>query len=294
MNKIRFFNHYHNGDLFCSKAFIRHIMDELKDFEFTYHHNNNPKTISDLISYGGMANDSVQQRFILNDRTLAINTWIGIYIEDRYPEPPYFWNGGINYVALHNIWNYIFENINKVFGTNLKIKSSPKDYISTIDFTKFDTSNVDSFLNTRGYRRKILISNGRPMSGQSFVDDLSIMIIPLAKHYSNYDFYCTNRFHNSESNIFFTSDITKLDSDLNEISWLSRSCDLIVGKNSGPFIYCLERENFTNPKKKFLSFNNSKVDSLDYGIDIECDYTCSTSVDGQEIFNLIHGKIKEL
>lgn len=294
MTKIEFYNYYHNGDLFCSKSFIKQIVSELKDYEFAYFHNNNPKTISDLAPYGGRAYQDPTKRFIYEENKMSINTWIGIYIPEKHPEPPHFWNEGINYIALYNIWNYTYSKINDYFGTNLKIKSSPKDYLSTIDYSKFNVDEVDRFLSTRIGRKKILFSNGLPMSGQSFGDNLSSIIIFLSERYSNYDFYCTDKFEHNRDNIFFTSDITKQQSDLNEISWLSRSCDLIVGKNSGPFIYCLEKDNFTNPNKTFISFNNSEIDSLNWGIDIESDYTCSKSMNLNEIFNVIDGKIKWL
>ena len=98
--KILFYNHYHNGDLFVSKEFIRHIMQQLPNCEFGYYHNNNPKTIRDLLPYYGRATQSNDERFILNGDTLTINTWIGKYIPGNYKEGPFFWNNGINYVCL--------------------------------------------------------------------------------------------------------------------------------------------------------------------------------------------------
>lgn len=295
MPRIDFYNYYHNGDLFCTRAYVKQIIDELASFEFRYFHNNNPKTTSDLINYGGSASTYPHnERFVETEDSLAINTWIAIYYADRYPKPPYFNNGGINYVILHSIWKHIFEKINTKFNTNLVLRPSPEDYIATIDFTKFDLSNVHRFIEERPNKKRILFSNGVPMSGQSFSYNFSEHINVLAETHSNYDFICTNRFTHDKSNIFFTSDITKVSSDLNEIGYLSRFCDVIIGKNSGPFIYCLEKENFTNPKKKIISFNNLKEDSLDYGIDIECDYTCSQSNDANEILQTIKRKIESL
>lgn len=301
MPKISFFNYYHNGDLFVSKSFIKQIVDELPSFEFSYYHLNNPKTIQDLIPYGGQPDANVssimmmkRQRFIYNDDEMVINTWIGIYIEDQYPEPPYFWNGGINYVALYNIWDYIFSKINEKFGTNLKIKDSPKDYISFVDHSKFELDTAKAFLEARSDTKKVLFSNGVPMSGQSFSDNMEVFINNLAINNPKIDFICTSPIATTLDNVFFTNDILKLQSDLNEISYLSKFCDLIVGKNSGPFIYCLEKENFTNPNKMFVSFNHMKEDSLDYGIEVDCDYTCSQSKDAQEIYNILARKVAKI
>lgn len=290
--KILFYNHYHNGDLFVSKEFIRHIMQQLPNCEFGYYHNNNPKTIRDLLPYYGRATQSNDERFIVNGDTLTINTWIGKYIPGNYKEDPFFWNNGINYVCLYDIWKYIYSEINKIFDTDLKIKDTPEDYISTIDYRHYDISNAVKFIESRPNTKKILFSNGVPMSGQSFADDMSAFINAYANIYPQYDFICTQWFAKTASNIFFTNDVLQLQSDLNEISYLSKFCDLIVGKNSGPFIYCLERDNFTNPNKKFISFNVTREDSLDYGIKMECDYTYSNSVDGNEIFNIILNKLR--
>lgn len=296
MRNIYFYNYYHNGDLFCSKSFIKQIVDELRSesFNFKYFHNNNPKTISDLTDYGGRPYQSNKDRFIKDNDTLSINTWIGIHIPGNHATGPFFWNEGINYVALHDIWNYNFENINSHFGTKLRIKKSPEDYISVIDYSKFDVTSVNDFIQSRPEKKRILFSNGIPMSGQSFSDKMDNIINYFAAKYSDYDFYCTDRIATYSPNVFFTSDITKQKSDLNEISWLSKHCDLIIGKNSGPFIYCLERDNFNDPKKKFISFNNNKVDSLDWGIKVLSDYTCCTNFDVNEIVKLIDRKIGEL
>ena len=48
MKKIVFFNHYHRGDLHTHKEFVRQIMEEVKDVEYEYLHNNPEKLIIDL------------------------------------------------------------------------------------------------------------------------------------------------------------------------------------------------------------------------------------------------------
>jgi hypothetical protein len=50
--------------------------------------------------------------------------------------------------------------------------------------------------------------------------------------------------------------------DLNEISYLSKFCDIIVGKNSGPYIYCMTEENINDPNKTIIVFNKRSLDSL--------------------------------
>ena len=42
--------------------------------------------------------------------------------------------------------------------------------------------------------------------------------------------------------------------DLNEISYLSTFCDVIIGKESGPFAFCTIKDNLMNENKTFINF----------------------------------------
>jgi len=309
MNTINFFNCFHNGDMFVSKEFIRQIVNDLPDFNFGYYHLNHPKTTKDLlIPHLGAPKFKENIKFVEDDKVLNVNSWIGAYHPVHASEPPIFWNGGINYLCLYDTWKFIFNKINSYFETNLKIKDSPNDYIPTINYDLFDVSECDKFLGERKDSKKILFSNGSAMSGQSFAYDMSKIIIDFALKYQQHDFICTSKFEADLENIFFTDDIFKSDDeffetkvpwnnrsnnncDLNEISYLSRSCDLIVGKNSGPFIYCMTKENFMDPSKYIISFNADMEDSLGYGIDIECEYLFSNIFEHQSVVETVEEKL---
>lgn len=309
MKTINFYNAFHNGDMFVSKEFIRHIVSELPNFKFGYYHLNHPKTTRDLqIEYLGTPSFKENSKFVEDEDTLNINSWIGAYHPVHTPELPHFWNGGINYICLYNTWEYIFSKINSYFGTDLKIKKSPNDYIPTINYEMFDVSDYDRFLEERSKTKKILFSNGPAMSGQSFPDDLSRIISAFALKYPQHDFICTRKFTTQIKNIFFTDDIYKEREeifstnsfwndrqskicDLNEISYLSRNCDLIVGKNSGPFVYCMTKENFMKENKYIISFNKDMEDSLGYGIDLECEYVFSNIFEYNSVVETIEEKL---
>lgn len=305
MGTINFFNFFHNGDMFVSKEFIRQIVLELPEFNFGYYHLNHPKTTIDLkIPHLGSPCFKQNIKFIEDSNVLNINTWIGAYHPIHTNEPPHFWNGGINYICLYNTWKFIFEKINSYFNVNLKIKDSPNDYIPTIDYDLFDVSDAKKFLKKRKNTKKILFSNGIAMSGQSFGEDMSHIINDFGLKYPQHDFICTKKFQTDLKNIFFTDDIfvsitetsdiktlwndrKTQNCDLNEISYLSKFCDMIVGKNSGPFIFCMTKENFLDPSKTIISFNRDMEDSLGYGIDIECQYIFSNTFKYQSIANII-------
>lgn len=294
--KIAFYNYYHNGDLFVSRQYIKQIRETLgNDVEYHYYHMNKEKTTRDIAEYKGKCTDKClyKERFIVDNDTLYVNTWVGIYHESNHKNPPFLFEGGINYVILTRIWKHIFNVMNTVISCDLKIKDNLEDYIATIDYSKYDLSVIEKFVSTNS-RKKILFSNGPVHSGQSFNNDMMPMINDFARDYPQYDFICTKRIASDSNNIYFTDDFQIPDGDLVEIGYLSRYCDLIVGKNSGPFIYCLEKENFTNPHKKIVQFNSHEQDSLHYGLNMKSDFTFSNTFEESNIRNIIKSKIESI
>ena len=83
-----------------------------------------------------------------------------------------------------------------------------------------------------------------------------------------------------EKNISYTSDIigTKQEPDLQEISYLSTLVDVIIGKNSGPYVFCETYDNYMDKDKTFVSFNTKHKDyddikeTMSNGLKIKCNY----------------------
>lgn len=304
ITNICFFNHYHRGDLFTHKEFIRQIKKETL-INLSYYHYNHPKVNKDLdiplVQVDGLSNT---KNFYHTDNTLFVNTWIGAYpdIFNKY--------GGVNLQSLSNSWALIFEEINKIFNTNLQIKSPVEYYLPSIDFCYFDISKVKQFIDSRDSRKKVLICNGNPMSNQSFPSDLSNEITYFAKKYSNIDFICTKKFFTNISNIFFTDDII-LDleeyhfsppwhdreinnCDLNEISYISTFCNIIIGKNSGPFVFCETKENFMNKDKTIISFSKGAKESMSNQVPLKCKYILQTNHDITTVVETIERELNYL
>lgn len=288
MPKIVFFNHYHRGDLLTHKEFIRQIKDEL-DVTFEYMHFNHPKLTRDLDIplVGEPSNLDPKTPFYQEDDSLFINTWIGCHWD------VFCQHGGINMNSLIGQWQRIFDVVNQCFGTTLAINPEKEFYLPKIDFNVFNVSNVDSYIKNNS-NKKILVCNGAPKSGQSFASNMKDFLEPLAEEYNNVDFICTEKFDTSFNNIKFTDDIigdTEVidkrapwedrqtnNCDVQEISYLSEHCDAIVGKNSGPFVFCETYNNYMNPKQKFLSFNVSwgigkeTTETMSYSLKKNCEY----------------------
>ena len=315
MSKIVFFNHYHRGDLLTHKEFIRQLQNELSDFTFEYMHFNHPKLTRDLNIpvTGAPENLDAKTPFYQDEGVLYINTWIGCFW-DIFCE-----HGGINMNSLWHQWDKILDTINGHFNTEISLRADKESYLPKIDFTKFDVSSIDEFLKTHT-NKKILICNGPPKSGQSFSDNMQDFINLAAEESPNIDFICSTKFDTTLNNVLFTDDIIVDNEvedkrapwedrevnncDLQEISYLSEHCDAIVGKNSGPFVFCETYNNYMNPNKKFLSYNVSwgigkpPTETMSNGLDIKCKYTITpisdiNTLSADDIAN-IHNSLKEL
>jgi hypothetical protein len=221
--------------------------------------------------------------------------------------------------SLWHQWDKILDTINGHFNTEISLRADKESYLPKIDFTKFDVSSIDEFLKTHT-NKKILICNGPPKSGQSFSDNMQDFINLAAEESPNIDFICTTKFDTTLNNVLFTDDIIVDNEvedkrapwedrevnncDLQEISYLSEHCDAIVGKNSGPFVFCETYNNYMNPNKKFLSYNVSwgigkpPTETMSNGLDIKCKYTITpisdiNTLSADDISN-IHNSLKEL
>ena len=81
------------------------------------------------------------------------------------------------------------------------------------------------------------------------------------------------------SNVKFTNNIFKDKTvDLFEISYLSKFCDIIIGRNSGPYTYSETYDNYMDNTKTFLSFNTKNPEyktiqeTMSFDLNLKCKY----------------------
>ena len=103
---------------------------------------------------------------------------------------------------------------------------------------------------------------------------MSQHITHFANQYPNYKFICTRKFNKTQENILFVEDLVQNSEgcDLNEIACISEYCDVVIGRNSGPFLFTNTKANLSNPNKKFLAFGRNYGDCFPAALSFPCDF----------------------
>lgn len=274
IRNICFFNHYHNGDLFHSKEYVRDIIATVP-LKYYYAHRCHSNVLADVdAEYTPLPNINDKTIFAAQGDTFFINTWIGAYFNN--PELGIEHDGECTIRFLHSMYEKVYVKLNEIMlGVNLTLKPV-EHYFPRIDFDKWFLDNVNTFLeNHDKSRRMVLFSNGPCLSGQcdAYNDKMSGLIISLAKKHNDVTFIATHKFTTDGDvpNLLFTNDIIQQVSgcDLNEIAYLSTKCDLIVGRNSGPFCFCTTQDNINDSKKTFYAFGDRETDCFFHGTPVK-------------------------
>jgi hypothetical protein len=169
-----------------------------------------------------------------------------------------------------------------------------ENYIPSIDYTKFNLKsfNEDKLKN----KKNVLFCNNFVNSRQSENFSFSEIINNLGEKFKDINFIITNYESGIiiKENVFYTTDIiTGFNNfDLNEISYLSTKCDVIIGRSSGPYSFSIVKENILNSKKKFVCFTNVINDAWFLG-DI-VDLTWSNNYSHSSMINLIINVLEKI
>ena len=241
---LYFYNFWHNGDVHYSREFVKDIISKTKFDNYFYAHNNKFGLLKDIEKLKEIEFDLIGDNklntlncFKKND-DIFVNTWVG-QMNMKYL------TYGININSNYMIYNDIYKFLNIDLG-------DIKNYIPQINFNYANKKNIDLFFENKS--KNILICNGKICSNQSTQQNFEPIIFKLAENFSNFNFIFTD---NSDkiyaNNIFYTDDIIGIDilkkTDLLEVSYLSTFCDIIIGKESGPFAFSTIEKNLMNDKK---------------------------------------------
>lgn len=280
IKKIVFFNHFHRGDLHTHKEFVRQIMNEVTNVEFEYLHNNPEKLLIDLNIKTTGTPEFLERKNALykEDDIVYVNTWVGSQWD------VFCKHGGINMHTLYEQWGKIYNAINKLTGSNLKLRDEKESYLPKIDYSYFKLSNIDLYLSEYSDKFKVLLCNNVPNSSQSFQEPIDDLIIEFASANPDIEIICTDEVDTDLENIKYTDQIIGCADgcDLQEISYLSGHCNVIIGKNSGPFVFCETYNNYMDESKRFYSFNakhpeyDDIKETMSNGLVIKCFYSTNS------------------
>ena len=266
MKSIFFFNHYHNGDIYHSRAFVKPVAEshESDVFYGTRCPDIILKDISVKTAHSPQLHDKVQ--FHETPDMLFVNTWIGSWFDKGLPN-----TNECTLRFAYEMWKHIYDSINERLNTNYSVEVyKQEDYLPEFDYTQFDTSNVSKWVESNS-GKKILFCNSPVHSGQcDYNGDMAYIIEEQAKKYPDTHFIVTNPINSDLTNIVTTDSITKRETcDLVEISYLAQSCDLIVGRNSGPFCFSSTKKNLMDETKMFYSFGVRETDNFAHGLEVK-------------------------
>jgi hypothetical protein len=259
--KIVFYNHYHNGDIFASKAYVEDIIKEFPGYEFYYQHFNSSKLLRDVniefrsleVPLGPVTD---RTPFLVDKDTIFINTWIANYLE---------LGNGINWITYQKMFRKIYSFIED--ETDKKIEVGPAEYyIPEIKYEYFDIPDINI------PKDSILISNGPTMSGQSALDSMDSVVNAVLEN-TDSTVILTHFSNIRNDKIVYTNNLINTSGgDLNEISWVASNCKYIIGRNSGPFCFTHTKKILNDPEKTLISIGNNKNDSFPFGMKLKSNY----------------------
>jgi hypothetical protein len=275
---IIFRNYFNYGDLHAARSLIRYVKDKFHGFDFKLMHPRNKKAIGDIdlpLIWRPIQNKFDNRGYHIEYNSLIINTQYLAF------NGMHFNKDSASIVTLYNIFNHT---LNEVFGIEL-----PKTIVQFLPRIKykhkaFEIDKIDKALSHTEGMSKILICNNDFGSEQAMKFDFDRMIEVMADTYPNIAFYVSNKTNIYRDNVKYVPDILGEcgGCDLNEISYLSTKCKILIGRNSGPHTYSYVLENILSPNKTFISF--SPPSGL-YGKDPDkwIDFGCSKFLEKDKI-----------
>jgi hypothetical protein len=294
IRNICFYNHWHNGDVFAGKAFIHMLQRTCPQFHYMYALDSDPHIIRDLNCDTGHVNQlpahiSYHMQGAVFHDTLFVNTWVGAYLHQvALPGEQH-----ANYPSLYRMWMIIYNQLNQILNLDVRMPNDVWCAVASTNWLMYNCAPADQFIHAHVAQKRLLFCNGAVRSGQSVWGIMQQEIHQLAIENPDWQLICTQPFETDASNIYFTNHIFNQPCDMNEIAYLSTHCDLIWGKNSGPYMFCHVSDNLNDPKKVFFSCSDRPSDSYVHGCaHVKCHYYHSLTTDSNRLVEQITQVIK--
>lgn len=260
---IIFYNHFGNGDLIESRQFALAFM-RLAGVKTAYyaHKPQYAGSFEDLpqLEYTPLTNEMNPGKGITvvglpGSKRMFVNTWVGRGHDQK--QNGYVLQPGVGCVLerIHQMWN----DLTVEAGLPL-LPGTLVEYLPVIDYTQVHiASPLRCYLRDNLGRKLVLICNGKTTSNQCSNFDYAPILDHLPRR-EDLRYLLTERVPLAgRSDVEFTDDLTQREHlanhrgwDLTAISYLSRYCDVIVGRCSGAQMYAQVLENWMDSRKTLV------------------------------------------
>ncbi len=268
--KIVFFNGHQNGDVANSRGVVNYIVEQLgENFEYffvTQRHEDaiqfNTKvqvfrqSFSSILPFEILddikSSHEKRLHYIIDD-TIFLNLWIGCspyYLDSRAPKGHGITRKSLQYQAIECI-DFIKENS----GISIEYPTE-NDTLPTRIVTDRNSKLLSEFVSTitTNFRKRIFIPNGNVESSQTPQFTFGNEIQSVMKNNLDVAFiYTAKNFGAETNNVFFIDDYFHIP-NLKDMDVISKWCEVLVTRASGPGCVVSTKENYFDRTKTFISF----------------------------------------
>lgn len=257
LNSLVFYNNCNRGDLHVSRELVKIVARCVPSKEYYYAHNFSNRILLDLPLHCIKPTHLDRNRQFSHDaraNILTLNTWYGVS-----PRSP----GRCHLSTLVDLFQFHIER-HEINCTLPPLEQC----IPTIDYSKYNIAGPREFMqrSASAWRKRVMVCDGPVLSRQTggTLEDFRAAVLGAAIAHPDVLFLMTERGGvPAQQNIMYTADITgQPTDDLNECSYISTQCDVVIGRGSGPYTFAYVAENFGNPKKTMLCFTDSEQTAL--------------------------------
>ena len=246
-----FFNYSGIGDVILTKPFCKKIK-ELMGLEVVYYaHKHDNKITSDLFNY-------------VNIRDLPVTT-DDTYIETSdavYFNTFFFGNSNIAPLSKKNTTRCYYEFL--LDGFNLQLEQLNLKLSNNVDELMWNptyphTEQIKKIFPTlTNNKQQVLIYNQMTAAGQSDNTGMQTLIQTMARRHPLVQFYISQDYKcDAPNNINVATELInaghKAPSNLQELTIVSKFCDIIAGPANGPLFASWVRPNICNERKTYIT-----------------------------------------
>lgn len=261
--RLRFYNHYGVGDLVESREFVLDWMRLLGVAEAEYAHRSLPGFFEDLPQIRSIDIDpSMDMRAALIPRAngdLCVNTWIG-------RDGSYVTNPGVG-CTVEGLFRMHNDMLHRAHLPPLP--RTMAEYIPTIDYSRVNLGHLHEWLDEHADMRLVLLCNGITGSGHAPNFDFGPMLDRIVERPDTRFIFtdASASVIHDRHDVVFTDDLTGRSDrppgaygpcDFNAIGYLSRFCEIIVGRCSGAQMAANVLPNWMDSTKKLVCFTQHR------------------------------------